>query len=72
MRTQLILGTLMLIAGVALLITGTHASHSLADQVNNTLYGRFTQGTTWYILGGVGTGLVGLYLLLVNLLSKRT
>jgi hypothetical protein len=72
MRTHLILGTLMLIAGVVLLITGTNASHSMVDQVNNTFYGRFTQGTTWYILGGVGTGLVGLYLLLTSLLSRRT
>jgi hypothetical protein len=71
MRTHLILGALMLTAGVILLITGTQASHSMAE-VSNTFYGRFTQGTTWYILGGVGTGLVGLYLLLTSLLSRRT
>jgi uncharacterized BrkB/YihY/UPF0761 family membrane protein len=68
----MILGTLLLVGGVLLLVTGANASHSLADQVSNTFYGRFTQGTTWYILGGVGIGLVGLYLLLTSLLSKRT
>jgi branched-subunit amino acid permease len=72
MRTNLIFGTLLLIGGVLLLITGANASHSLADQVSNTFYGRFTQATTWYILGGVGIGLVGLYLMLASLLTKRT
>ena len=68
----MILGALMLAGGILLLFTGANASHSLADQASNTFYGRFTQGTTWYILGGVGTGLVGLYLLLFSLLTKRT
>ena len=71
MRTQLILGAMMLIAGVVLLMTGTHASLALTDQASNAFYGRFTQVTTWYILGGVGTGLVGLYLLLTSLLSRK-
>ena len=70
MRTHLILGALMLTAGVILLITGTQASHSMAE-VSNTFYGRFTQGTTWYIFGGIATGLLGLSLLLFGTFGKR-
>ncbi len=72
MKAQLILGLMILVAGVALLIFGMNASHSVADQVNNSFYGRFTQGTTWYIIGGIGTGILGLFLMLTNLPGKRT
>jgi len=72
MKPQVIFGALILIAGVVLLILGVNASHAVADQVSRTLYGRFTQGTTWYILGGLGLGVVGLYLMLTNLLGRRT
>ena len=72
MKPQLLLGAMILVAGVALLIFGANASHSMADQMSNSFYGRFTQGTTWYILGGLGLGGVGLYLLLTNLLGRRT
>jgi hypothetical protein len=71
MKPQLVYGAMILIAGVALLIFGMNASHSMADQMSNSVYGRFTQGTTWYILGGLAAGLLGLYLLLTNLLSKN-
>jgi hypothetical protein len=72
MKPQMIFGVALLIVGVGLLIFGMNASHSLADQVNNTFTGRFTQGTTWYILGGLGVGIVGLYLLLNNVFAKHT
>ena len=72
MTPQRILGGLILIGGLILLMVGMNASHSMADQVSNTLSGRFTQGTTWYILGGLAGGLVGLYLLLTDLLGRKT
>ncbi len=30
-----------------------NSSHSLADRVSNTFTGRFTEATTWYIVGGI-------------------
>ena len=72
MTIQRILSSLVLLGGMVLLFIGMNASHSMADQVSNTFYGRFTQGTTWYILGGLAGGLVGLYLLLTDFLGKRT
>jgi drug/metabolite transporter (DMT)-like permease len=60
MNPQRILGIALLVTGVILVVLGTNASHSLADQVNNTFTGRFTERTTWYIIGGIGLALVGL------------
>ena len=48
-----IVGVALLVAGVALLVFGINASHSLADRVSDTFTGRFTQTTTWYIIGGI-------------------
>jgi hypothetical protein len=60
----------LLVVGTVLLIVGMNASNSLADQVSNTLTGRFTQGTTWYIVGGVASAVLGLLLVLLNLRGK--
>jgi len=76
MSTQRILGIVLLIVGVILLVMGMNASHSMADQVNNTFTGRFTERTTWYIIGGIGLGLLGLVMVLFGggakpLLARR-
>jgi hypothetical protein len=62
MSPQRILGAAMLVVGIVLVIVGLNASHSLADQVSETFTGRFTRGTTWYIIGGIATGVLGLFL----------
>ena len=54
-----IVGIVFLILGVILLVIGLNASHSVADQVSNTFTGRFTQSTTWYILGGIALSIFG-------------
>lgn len=64
MTPKRILGAVLLVAGIALLIVGINASHSIADQVSDTFTGRFTKGTTWYIIGGIGCGVAGLLMLM--------
>jgi type II secretory pathway component PulK len=64
MNPQRILGIVMLLLGVILAIVGMNSSHSVADQVSNTFTGRFTQTTTWYILGGIALALLGLFMAL--------
>ena len=63
MSSQRILGVVILIVGIVLLSVGLHASHSVADRVSDTFTGRFTQATTWYIIGGIAAG--AFWLLLV-------
>jgi hypothetical protein len=64
MNSQRVVGVVLLVVGAVLLIMGMNASHSVADQVSNTLTGRFTHATTWYILGGIALALLGLLLVL--------
>jgi drug/metabolite transporter (DMT)-like permease len=71
MSPQRILGVVLLVAGVVLLIMGINASHSMADRVSDTFTGRFTDRTTWYIVGGIASGIVGLLMVLFGIRGKN-
>ena len=58
--------SVVLVVGVVLLIMGMNATGSVADRVSDTFTGRFTDKTTWYIIGGIALGLIGLLLALVG------
>ena len=60
MSQQRIIGIVVLVVGVVLLLVGLNASHSAADRVSDFWTGRFTQATTWYIIGGIAAGVLGL------------
>ena len=62
MSTKRILGIVLLVVGVAVLIYGIDASHSFADRLSDIFTGRFTEATTWYIIGGAASVLLGLLL----------
>jgi len=66
MGPQRIVSAVILVVGVALLIVGINSSNSVSDQVSNTFTGHFTQATTWYIIGGIGVGLLGLLMLIAG------
>jgi uncharacterized membrane protein len=70
MNPQRIVGVVLVVVGVILLSVGLNASHSLADQVSNTFTGRFTEATTWYIIGGIASALLGVLMVLVDLRRK--
>ena len=70
MSPQRILGVVLIVLGVGLLIVGVNASHSITDQVSNTFTGRFTDATTWYILGGIALGVVGLVMMMFGVRGK--
>ena len=60
MSPQRIVGIVLLVLGVVLFVIGIQASDSVADQLSDTFTGKFTNSTTWYIVGGIGLGLLGL------------
>jgi hypothetical protein len=70
MTQQRILAIALLIVGIGLIVFGMNASYSLADQVSNTFTGHFTQATTWYILGGIASAVIGLVMLVGSLRGK--
>ncbi len=59
MSTQCILGLVLLVVGGVLLVFGLNATDSVADEISEGLTGKFTDETTWYILGGLALALVG-------------
>jgi uncharacterized membrane protein len=59
-----VIGIVLLVVGIILAIIGINASSSLADTVSTTFTGRLTEGTLWYIIGGIAIGLLGLLLAL--------
>lgn len=59
-------GIVLLVVGVGLLVVGMNASHSVADRLSNTFTGRFTDATTWYIVGGIAAGVLGLLMLVMG------
>ena len=67
-----IVGIVFLIIGIVLLVIGLQASDSIADQLSDTFTGKFTKSTTWYILGGLGLGLLGLLLSFVPIGRLKT
>jgi H+/Cl- antiporter ClcA len=57
-------GILLLVLGIVLIIVGVVASRSLADNLSTVFRGRLTQGTLWYIIGGIASAGIGLLLTL--------
>lgn len=72
MSTQRIVGIVLLVLGVVLLVIGLQASDSVADQISETFTGKFTDSTTWYILGGIALGLIGAFMSFVPTGKLRT
>lgn len=50
--------------GVVLLVLAYHASKAPLDQLSNTLTGRFTDQTMWYIIVGAAAAISGAALVL--------
>ena len=71
MNMYRIVGVVVLVVGIVLFIVGMNSSHSLADRVSDTFTGRFTDATTWYIVGGIATGVLGLLLVFVGFRGKH-
>ena len=72
MTATRVVGILLLILGIVLIIVGVVASRSLANSVSTVFRGRLTQGTLWYIIGGIASAGVGLLLTLGVIGRKST
>ena len=66
MNNQRIAGIALLVIGLGLLYFGWQATESFGEQVHETFTGRFTDETTWYLLGGGAMAVVGLILTLMG------
>jgi LPXTG-motif cell wall-anchored protein len=62
MKPIQILGGVVLVVGVILLGFAYHASNAPLDQLSNTLTGRFTHETMWYLVLGAAAATGGVLL----------
>lgn len=62
METGKIVGVVLLVVGVLLLFFGWQGSESVGDQVAETITGRFTDETMWYLIGGAAAIVAGGFL----------
>ncbi len=72
MSSRSIFGIILLVVGILVFAVGLNASNSMTDQVNNALTGRFTENTTWYMIGGIAAALAGLLMLVSGFRSHRS
>ncbi len=63
MTQSSIIGAVALVAGVALLYFAWKASNAPVEQMTETLTGRFSGVTMWYLIGGVVGVVAGAVLL---------
>lgn len=54
-----VLGVAALVVGIVLLVFAFNASNAPVDQIANTLTGRFTDHTMWYLMGGIAGTVIG-------------
>lgn len=62
MQLSRIIGIVLLVVGVALVYFGLHATDTIGEDLHREVTGRFTDRTTWYLIGGGALGLLGLLL----------
>lgn len=66
MGTNRLIGLILLVVGVILLYFGWQSSQSIADQMSETVTGRFTDETTWYLIGGAVAVVAGAFMAFVR------
>ena len=67
MKIPLIIGTVLLCAALWLLFAGMHT----AEAPGKTFSGRFSQGSTWYLVSGGIVGIAGAYLVFGHFRPRR-
>lgn len=72
MKLYLIVGIVFVLAGATLLVVGLNSSHSVADQLSSTFTGRFTQATTWYIIGGIASAVLGVLMMVAGAVGRKS
>ncbi|MEQ8251423.1 DUF3185 family protein [Oceanibaculum nanhaiense] len=59
MNTSRIVGIVALAIGVVLLIFAQQATQAPVEELSNTLTGRYTDETMWYLVAGVAAAVGG-------------
>lgn len=71
MRARVMLGIVLLVVGLFVFIYGMNAFKSFVEQVSNSLTGRYSDATSWYLIGGIAALAAGILLLFSGVLGKK-
>ncbi|MBX9923826.1 MAG: DUF3185 family protein [Rhabdochlamydiaceae bacterium] len=66
MNSIRVVGLMMLFAGIILFIFGISASQTVTEKVVESVSGRYTEHTMWYIIGGIVLMIGGSALMYTN------
>lgn len=66
MASSKLFGIILLVVGIGLLYFGYQSTQSVGDQITETLTGRFTDQTMWYLIGGAAAAAAGAFLTFVK------
>ena len=59
MSATRLLGIILMVVGLILLYFGLRATDSVSESVTEGLTGKYTDETTWFIVGGAAAAVVG-------------
>ncbi|XKH01568.1 DUF3185 family protein [Marinobacter nauticus] len=62
MGSTKLVGIVLLVVGIGLLYFGYQSTQSVTNQVAESLTGRFTDETMWYLIGGGAAAAAGAFL----------
>lgn len=71
MTPNRIIGVVLIVVGLLLLYFGLNATESVGESVTEGLTGRYSDKTTWYIIGGAAATIVGALLAFLGGRSRR-
>jgi hypothetical protein len=66
-----VLGLALFVVGVFLLVLGLRATNSVGESLTEGITGKYTDQTTWYIVGGAAALVVGAGLTIFGGGSRR-
>lgn len=62
MGNQKLIGIVLLVVGACLLYFGYQSSQSVGGQITESLTGRFTDETMWFLIGGAAAVAAGAFM----------
>lgn len=68
MNPNRVVGVVLLLLGLMLLYFGYQATGTVAERVTETVTGRYTETTMWYLIGGAAAVVAGLVMMGTNVL----
>ncbi len=68
MNPNRVIGVVLLVVGLILLYFGYQATQTVTEQVTETVMGRYTETTMWYLIGGAASAVAGVVMMGTNVL----